>query len=92
MNRFSSWPGFVPAIHVFLALALQRTWMPGTSPGMTDSLERPIPAPWSDLPGSANDEFESSGATKQHDGQITKSLSSPFCKNISLNTSGKSVI
>jgi len=26
--------GLVPAIHVFLTLA-SRTWMPGTSPGMT---------------------------------------------------------
>jgi len=29
-------------------------------------------------------------ATKQHDGQITKSLSSPSRKNIPLNLSGKS--
>jgi hypothetical protein len=39
-----------------------------------------------------NDKVGSSAATKQHDGQITKSLSSPWLKNISLNTSGKSVI
>jgi hypothetical protein len=31
-------------------------------------------------------------ATKQPDGQITKTLSSPFAKNIPLNPSGKSVI
>ena len=33
--RSSSWPGFVPAIHVFLAEVQLKTWMPGTSPGMT---------------------------------------------------------
>jgi hypothetical protein len=27
--------GLDPAIHVFLSLAATRTWMPGTSPGMT---------------------------------------------------------
>ena len=30
--------GLVPAIHVFLDAA-PKTWMPGTSPGMTKSLE-----------------------------------------------------
>jgi hypothetical protein len=39
-----------------------------------------------------NDEVGTSGATKQRDGQITKSLSSPCCKNIPLNASGKSVL
>jgi hypothetical protein len=39
-----------------------------------------------------NDEVGSSGATKQPDGQITKSLSSPSDKNIPLSPSGKSVI
>jgi hypothetical protein len=41
MDQFPSWPGFVPAIHVFLArlscLSI-KTWMPGTSPGMTNQL------------------------------------------------------
>jgi hypothetical protein len=37
-----------------------------------------------------NDEMASSGATNWHDGQITKSLSSPFCKNIPLNFESKS--
>jgi hypothetical protein len=27
--------GRVPAIHVFLAIRTERTWMPGTRPGMT---------------------------------------------------------
>jgi hypothetical protein len=27
--------GLVPAIYVFLADILQKTWMPGTTPGMT---------------------------------------------------------
>jgi hypothetical protein len=27
--------GLVPAIHVFLADVLLKTWMPGTRPGMT---------------------------------------------------------
>jgi hypothetical protein len=34
-ERFPSWPGFVPAIHVLLAEEPLRTWMPGTGPGMT---------------------------------------------------------
>jgi hypothetical protein len=38
-----------------------------------------------------NDEMASSGATNWHDGQITKSLSSPLCKNIPLNAQAKSV-
>jgi len=32
--RNSSWPGFVPAIHV-LGLGCGKSWMPGTRPGMT---------------------------------------------------------
>jgi len=32
----SSWPGFVPAIHVFLSILRSKTWMPGTRPGMTE--------------------------------------------------------
>jgi len=34
---------------------------------------------------ACKDEFGSPGATKQPDGQISKSLSTPFCKNISLH-------
>jgi hypothetical protein len=30
-----SWPGF-PAIHVFLRGSKDKTWMPGTRPGMTN--------------------------------------------------------
>ncbi len=30
--------GLVPAIHAFKAVLRERTWMPGTSPGMTDTL------------------------------------------------------
>jgi hypothetical protein len=30
--------GLVPAIHVFLTLGANKTWMPGTSPGMTKQL------------------------------------------------------
>jgi hypothetical protein len=37
-----------------------------------------------------NDDVEVIGAAKPLVGQITKSLSSPFCKNISLSLSGKS--
>jgi hypothetical protein len=37
-----------------------------------------------------NHEHAFSPATKQPDGQITKSLSSPWRKNILLNPSGKS--
>jgi hypothetical protein len=36
--------------------------------------------------------LRATAATKQHDGQITESLSSPCCKNIPLNASGKSVL
>ena len=32
--------GLVPAIHVFVAL-YRKTWMPGTSPGMTSEIEVP---------------------------------------------------
>ena len=28
--------GLVPAIHVFPGLEMLKTWMPGTSPGMTN--------------------------------------------------------
>jgi hypothetical protein len=39
-----------------------------------------------------NDDVETSGATKQPDGQITQNLSSPLAKNIPLAPSGKSVV
>jgi len=39
-----------------------------------------------------NDDVEAVDATKQPDGQINKSLSSPSLKNIPLTPSGKSVI
>jgi hypothetical protein len=39
-----------------------------------------------------NNDLDAAGATKQPDGQITKSLSSPSRKNIPLSPSGKSVI
>jgi hypothetical protein len=39
-----------------------------------------------------NDEVGSSDATKELDGQITKSLSTPSHKNIPLNPSGKSML
>jgi len=32
---FSVMAGLVPAIHVFLAARLMKTWMPGTRPGLT---------------------------------------------------------
>ena len=35
MIRLSVMAGLVSAIHVFLAATLVKTWMPGTSPGMT---------------------------------------------------------
>jgi hypothetical protein len=28
--------GLVPAIHVFFVVSKRKTWMPGTSPGMTE--------------------------------------------------------
>ena len=30
--------GLVPAIHVFLATTVTKTWMPGTRPGMTEQI------------------------------------------------------
>jgi hypothetical protein len=39
-----------------------------------------------------NDDVIALGATKQPDGQIAESLSSPSAKNIPLPSSGKSVI
>ena len=39
---FSSWPGFVPAIHVFLADGVPKTWMPVTSTGMTAQLPKSL--------------------------------------------------
>jgi hypothetical protein len=30
--------GLVPAIHVFLATTVRKTWMPGTRPGMTEQM------------------------------------------------------
>jgi hypothetical protein len=43
-------------------------------------------------PLARNDEMPFSHATNRPDGQITKSLSSPWRKNISLSPSGKSLI
>ena len=41
LRCFPSWPGFVPAIHVFPALHdTIKTWMPGTGPGMTNQMAR----------------------------------------------------
>jgi hypothetical protein len=34
-DSFFVMAGLVPAIHVFLCIAAAKTWMPGTSPGMT---------------------------------------------------------
>jgi hypothetical protein len=39
-----------------------------------------------------NDEVDRTGATKQLDGQINESMSSPPAENISLSRSGKSVV
>jgi len=39
-----------------------------------------------------NDDAERIAATKQHDGQNSKKLSSPVSKNIPLNLSGKSAL
>ena len=35
--------GPVPAIHVFSYVSSAKTWMPGTSPGMTSSLRAFLP-------------------------------------------------
>jgi hypothetical protein len=34
--RFLVMAGLVPAIHVFVAIGKRKTWMPGSSPGMTN--------------------------------------------------------
>jgi hypothetical protein len=38
---FSVMAGLVPAIHVFLAFG-EKTWMPGTRPGMTNNSHRSL--------------------------------------------------
>ncbi|HZC97287.1 MAG TPA: hypothetical protein VE267_14380 [Bradyrhizobium sp.] len=50
---------------------------------------KPICLPAASL--SAQAKYQSVTATKQHDGQISKNLSSPLAKNIPLCVSGKSV-
>ena len=35
----SSWPGFVPAIHVFPCLSAAKTWMPGIADKFTQSAQ-----------------------------------------------------
>src|SRR5580692_7694341 len=35
---------YVPAVHVFLPVSAEKTWMPGTSPGMTRSEGRTRPS------------------------------------------------
>src|ERR1700737_3329665 len=42
-DSFFVMAGLDPAIHVFLALNLAKTWMPGTSPGMTRFVASVIP-------------------------------------------------
>ena len=37
----TSWPGFVPAIHVLFSDATIKTWIPGTSPGTTKYKKAP---------------------------------------------------
>jgi hypothetical protein len=37
----SSWPGYVPAIHVFPGVGAVKTWIPGTRPGMTINSDAP---------------------------------------------------
>jgi acyl dehydratase len=56
--------GLVPAIHVLVETPLLKTWMPGTSPGMTNSVE-PIAAmlplryvSFNDYNGTAMTEFD----------------------------------
>ncbi len=34
--------GLVPAIHALLASLERKTWMPGTSPGMTESYDNDL--------------------------------------------------
>ncbi len=39
----SSWPGYVPAIHVFRGVGAVKTWMPGTRPGTTINSKLAVP-------------------------------------------------
>jgi hypothetical protein len=79
-------PGLVPGIHVFAGPDQSKTWMAGTSPAMTNIVYAGLIC----LARKRNLAFLP--ATKQHDGQIGKNLSSPSRKNIPLHARGKSVI
>jgi hypothetical protein len=45
--------GLVPAIHVFFLRCSSKTWMPGTSPGMTVFLLQAYACPVAVLPSAA---------------------------------------
>jgi hypothetical protein len=47
--------GLVPAIHVFLRRNAVKTWMPGTSPGMTEKSKHVIPGHVPREPRPGND-------------------------------------
>ena len=47
MHRFA---GLVSAVHVFKAEHRAKTWMPGSSPGMTVERSRPITKPYTGKP------------------------------------------
>jgi hypothetical protein len=56
------------------------------------ALSRLCPSPHCELICFARKrDFMQRSATNWHDGQITKNLSSPFCKNIPLNLAPKSL-
>jgi hypothetical protein len=50
LDAFSSWPGFVPAIHVFFLLNVAKTWMPWHKAGHDKVIGREAFA----LPGISN--------------------------------------
>src|SRR6267143_716278 len=54
--------GLVPAIHVLLRRASEKTWMPGTRPGMTAARWRAIASPLNRLRHPAENTADQAGA------------------------------
>jgi hypothetical protein len=76
-------PGLVPGIHALAVLRQEKRGWPGQATGHDGKrlILKPPNLPTLQL-----------GGEKLPDGQISKNLSSPFAKNISLSPSGKSVV
>jgi hypothetical protein len=99
LNRFPSWPGLSRPSTSYLAETLED--VDARHEAGHDGVEaQRAKAESIHLSSGAmhcfacarNEKFIRQPATKQHDGQITKSLSSPSRKNISVAPSGKSEV